>query len=79
MLIVATREGGVDRNMGYSTLFLLPAVAPREGGVDRNGLMVHLSRRQSLVATREGGVDRNLQVEAEEWELPGRHPRGWRG
>ena len=34
---VATREGGVDRNVKNSaSLDKLPSVATREGGVDRN-------------------------------------------
>ena len=36
-LLVATREGGVDRNgMTYIKDFLGYSVATREGGVDRN-------------------------------------------
>ena len=34
--VVALRKESVDRNMGYSTMFLLPAVALRKESVDRN-------------------------------------------
>ena len=35
---VATREGGVDRNIKNYSAQVLKAVATREGGVDRNSL-----------------------------------------
>ena len=67
--LVATREGGVDRNpYSYPKRNFLPEVATREGGVDRNYGFVKLTKRCTIyqlfcpvvrVATREGGVDRN--------------------
>ena len=42
--MVATREGGVDRNWNQSgTKTALNGVATREGGVDRN-ILVHVVR-----------------------------------
>ena len=56
---VATREGGVDRNMADATVAKLLDVATREGGVDRNRIDSG-GRGNGAVATREGGVDRNI-------------------
>ena len=57
---VATREGGVDRNI--TSLYNTKSphnVATREGGVDRNSSSSLKSWIVTTVATREGGVDRN--------------------
>ena len=59
--IVATREGGVDRNaLGFDGRGSSIYVATREGGVDRNIKYVNMSFIGTIVATREGGVDRNM-------------------
>ena len=56
---VATREGGVDRNIRQQrTAIASSRVATREGGVDRN-VTSEYNYAFHLVATREGGVDRN--------------------
>ena len=56
---VATREGGVDRNIRGNVRGVQDdAVATREGGVDRNKQSANVVQ-QYAVATREGGVDRN--------------------
>ena len=59
-LLVATREGGVDRNPCVVSVsaFGRP-VATREGGVDRNMTSDADEDKGTVVATREGGVDRN--------------------
>ena len=64
-LRVATREGGVDRNIDMEREQLCRQhVATREGGVDRNnGYIAELHKGE--VATREGGVDRNLPTIAD--------------
>ena len=55
---VATREGGVDRNVVQVAQPPADLVATREGGVDRNFVPCpHCGKY--IVATREGGVDRN--------------------
>ena len=36
---VATREGGVDRNVSFLIRLIASLVATREGGVDRNGFI----------------------------------------
>ena len=77
-MAVATREGGVDRNIMAETINLPRDVATREGGVDRN-IMAETVNLPRDVATREGGVDRNAKL-PQFWALEvGRHPRGWRG
>ena len=56
---VATREGGVDRNVvGPEIGRGGETVATREGGVDRNARLCG-GNNAAAVATREGGVDRN--------------------
>ena len=57
---VATREGGVDRNIkiGFPIVYG-HLVATREGGVDRNFPDRGWYLPPLFVATREGGVDRN--------------------
>ena len=55
---VASREGGVDRNLQSQDEAYGAAVASREGGVDRNR-MVQRRQLRVGVASREGGVDRN--------------------
>ena len=58
-MVVATREGGVDRNAPpHRQKRRHPTVATREGGVDRNQ-SVYVIVSTLPVATREGGVDRN--------------------
>ena len=56
---VATREGGVDRNLMCSFGSFVKRVATREGGVDRNAKRSTWTKTCPAVATREGGVDRN--------------------
>ena len=56
---VATREGGVDRNIISLLEIEVKPVATREGGVDRNAQYRPRAVNSSCVATREGGVDRN--------------------
>ena len=56
---VATREGGVDRNIKGLRPSCLVEVATREGGVDRNMSRAETPVAPLWVATREGGVDRN--------------------
>ena len=58
---VATREGGVDRNLHVGDVHRPGRVATREGGVDRNNEILALTIVLTTVATREGGVDRNTQ------------------
>ena len=65
---VASREGGVDRNMLADRVDTLGGVASREGGVDRNMLADRVDTLGG-VASREGGVDRNHLLR----RLP-RHP-----
>ena len=58
--VVATREGGVDRNTGTRPVTCAALrVATREGGVDRNFGVRPSPALPGRVATREGGVDRN--------------------
>ncbi len=57
--MVATREGGVDRNTLNIKCIGETAVATREGGVDRNVEIALTAEKKRRVATREGGVDRN--------------------
>ena len=76
---VATREGGVDRNVDFPLLQRETIVATREGGVDRNTFRSAGGSSNSTVATREGGVDRNAYLHTEDDLLKSRHPRGWRG
>ena len=76
---VATREGGVDRNMNYYEINEDTAVATREGGVDRNARIGQAVVNALGVATREGGVDRNIGARPQRPATMGRHPRGWRG
>ena len=57
--VVATREGGVDRNSPCGLYVQKFFVATREGGVDRNVMCYMLNCDEVPVATREGGVDRN--------------------
>ena len=60
---VATREGGVDRNIHNNTAYVsISPVATREGGVDRNKRDDTKQCTHIMVATREGGVDRNAQT-----------------
>ena len=56
---VATREGGVDRNVNVYGFDAVQVVATREGGVDRNSGVFLKAEGRLAVATREGGVDRN--------------------
>ena len=78
--MVATREGGVDRN---TTLLCISrfncGVATREGGVDRNERQPKIQHDKINVATREGGVDRNAVLNQQAAAIVSRHPRGWRG
>ena len=76
--LVATREGGVDRNFHRRRGPLHRVVATREGGVDRNELL-NDDEESYTVATHEGGVDRNTLTASGTSNMPGRHPRGWRG
>ena len=78
--LVATREGGVDRNPCVVSVsaFGRP-VATREGGVDRNMTSDADEDKGTVVATREGGVDRNINQTEKDIDELGRHPRGWRG
>ena len=41
--VVATREGGVDRNTAAASACIVVAVATREGGVDRNAAIYQLT------------------------------------
>ena len=75
---VATREGGVDRNISTPVPPYDVGVATREGGVDRNTRLISSSCSRH-VATREGGVDRNNLVMSYVLRYMRRHPRGWRG
>ena len=60
---VATREGGVDRNIIYcAEKNHRLNVATREGGVDRNSIISEICEWYTEVATREGGVDRNSML-----------------
>ena len=59
VLVVASREGGVDRNADRVTGGGRTTVASREGGVDRNDGMADCKYHVGAVASREGGVDRN--------------------
>ena len=77
---VATREGGVDRNVHLvCAVGVVFVVATREGGVDRNTRVRVLFTVGGGVATREGGVDRNNFACQEPLAGLCRHPRGWRG
>ena len=77
---VASREGGVDRNVGIVVCAdHAGAVASREGGVDRNRNQTAFIRLRAHVASREGGVDRNSarrSAAVTDWR---RLPRGGRG
>ena len=79
LVFVATREGGVDRNVECKAPAEVPYVATREGGVDRNKLLSDGSAKTITVATREGGVDRNFCQPFSRRQPHRRHPRGWRG
>ena len=60
-MLVATREGGVDRNIDkMKAVEVGDDVATREGGVDRNNSSMEARTAEKQVATREGGVDRNI-------------------
>ena len=59
-MLVATREGGVDRNETGEQFRGEGRIATREGGVDRNSAHA-CNTGQARVATREGGVDRNSE------------------
>ena len=63
--IVATREGGVDRNIDNMEETNNESVATREGGVDRNEQLCVYNSPLVCVATREGGVDRNIENKQE--------------
>ena len=63
--LVATREGGVDRNCLLLAFVPASLVATREGGVDRNASHGCCLSNTFGVATREGGVDRNYFVTVE--------------
>ena len=77
---VATREGGVDRNVhNLDANHCNVWVATREGGVDRNLKSGPAYKQLRNVATREGGVDRNTRIPESAFKELGRHPRGWRG
>ena len=78
-LVVATREGGVDRKANPFALVPTPPVATREGGVDRNASGAAWPTARRTVATREGGVDRNNIFASQKKGWLRRHPRGWRG
>ena len=77
--LVATREGGVDRNYSLTNCQVITSVATREGGVDRNSPFLSARSSAESVATREGGVDRNALHHSPVNAGAGRHPRGWRG
>ena len=75
--MVATREGGVDRNTPAKTIQEAEKyVATREGGVDRNAVVLVAGAIFQRVATREGGVDRNAGRECSPrrrpWSPPAR-------
>ena len=67
--LVATREGGVDRNIQRGKQNHAHSVATREGGVDRNRWSANRCKYYWHVATREGGVDRNLTQIAKEQDV----------
>ena len=76
--LVASREGGVDRNESPALPWLRGGVASREGGVDRNALAL-TAYDVGSVASREGGVDRNTGLSQPAGGPLGRLPRGGRG
>ena len=76
---VASREGGVDRNLWLVEQVRGIVVASREGGVDRNQINKSYSSRSISVASREGGVDRNASDARLVSATMGRLPRGGRG
>ena len=80
LLLVATREGGVDRNT-YTAHYSMSAqdVATREGGVDRN-----VSSAVPLLFASGSPPARVAWIETKKenrpyGKKPSRHPRGWRG
>ena len=79
-LVVATREGGVDRNFFWQAIFPeSKKVATREGGVDRNVCTLRLlaglaGSPPARVAWIETYLPLSIITSPER-----RHPRGWRG
>ena len=76
---VATREGGVDRNLGVGVISQKGLASPpaRVAWIETRPGQRHT--RGGVVATREGGVDRNFINEVRPARAARRHPRGWRG
>ena len=77
--VVATREGGVDRNkLDASGNVEAKGSPPARVAWIETYCVVHRAR-QIAVATREGGVDRNINLLIRYGGMTSRHPRGWRG
>ena len=65
---VATREGGVDRNLAfYHPLSILCKSPPARVAWIETSVLGRLEM-QTVVATREGGVDRNVQSAIREYK-----------
>ena len=77
--LVATREGGVDRNrhQQHGVAQVIGSPPARVAWIET--LSDTPKAPKNPVATREGGVDRNQYVNYVLYGLLGRHPRGWRG
>ena len=76
---VATREGGVDRNIFFAVLaFNLAESPPARVAWIETCISAHFLLKR-YVATREGGVDRNFKKPMPTPCSSCRHPRGWRG
>ena len=58
--MVATREGGVDRNMSQLVAEAIDQESPPARVAWIETIMDYASEIKSRVATREGGVDRNF-------------------
>ena len=79
IILVATREGGVDRNNIDAVFCALNAGSPPARVAWIETAQVGKPEPVHVVATREGGVDRNTHAARKTAVEVGRHPRGWRG
>ena len=78
-MAVATREGGVDRNIHAGNRDGQCVVATREGGVDRNTVVLPQSLLDKLSPPARVAWIETLSAEPIQPCAGRRHPRGWRG